>query len=74
MTIDQAVERQRSEDVERGFSGEPERVEREYDADTDPNWKPHTVLPGIHYARVDGKLQVVSAEEYGKMYPTEGVA
>jgi hypothetical protein len=27
MTIDQAVERQRAEDVERGFSGEPERVD-----------------------------------------------
>jgi hypothetical protein len=56
MTIDQAVERQRAEDVERGFSGEPERVEREYDADTDPNW-------GIHYERVDGKLQVKENHE-----------
>lgn len=58
MTIDQAVERQRAEDVERGFSGEPERVEREYDADTDPKW-------GIHYERVDGKLQVaIDPERY----------
>jgi hypothetical protein len=56
MTIDEAVERQRAEDVERGFSGEPERVELEYDADTDPDW-------GIHYERVDGKLQVKENHE-----------
>ena len=43
----------------------------DYNAALDPNWTPTITLPPLYWARVDGQLQQVTAEQYAAIYKRE---
>jgi len=45
-----------------------ERHEREYDADSDPDWTPSATLPPMYWATVDGHLKQITAGQYAAIY------
>jgi hypothetical protein len=48
-------------------------LDADYNADLDPNWTPTITLPPLYWARVDGRLQQITAAQYAAIYGTEAI-